>query len=185
MTGPELEGWRTGKIRDVVLQDVERTSNFKPGEKEANFWPVAPVEVRGGSHIAVEVVSITTDGEFIMTVWPNGLPGHETDRTVRFPHGLMRFGESIRETCERLVSEQLGMSVDEVRVVDLDSYVDDDEHWHLEPHVVAFVTGDPSPPGAAEGTMRFRGLAKPEESVWSDDGFRRLVENLRQHGCKV
>src|SRR5438552_9303747 len=129
-------------------QEYQIASDFKPLPGEANFPPPIDKEVVGGVHIAPEC--ITRQGEiFVMIVWPNGLWRHESHRTIRFPHGLMMFGETIKESAERLVKTQLGMDVESVQVVHIDSYVDEKNHWHIEPWVIVDVIGTPKLPTQA------------------------------------
>src|SRR6185437_8226631 len=97
-------------------------SEFQVLPGEANFPPAVTQELVGGVHIAPECIT-RAGTKFVMIEWPDGLPRHETGRTVRFPHGLMRFGETMEECAARLVTDQLGMRVDEVRVLHIDSYV--------------------------------------------------------------
>ena len=106
------------------------SSDFRPLPGEANFGPPLPfIEVTGGAHIAPEVIA--REGEhFLMTVWPQGLDRHDAHRTVRFPHGLMMFGETLEETARRLIVAQLCAELVRCRVVHVDSYVDESGHWH-------------------------------------------------------
>jgi 8-oxo-dGTP pyrophosphatase MutT (NUDIX family) len=160
----------------LVMSDLdayEAASDFQPLEGEANFPPTITKEVVGGAHIAPEC--ITRQGnEFVMVVWPNGLPRHETERTVRFPHGLMRFGETMDQCAERLVAAQLGIRVSSVRVLEIDSYVDDANHWHIEPLLLLEVTGEPHTPPEASHVVRFQGSELPDGAVWSEKSFKRV-----------
>ena len=133
------------------------------------------MEVVGGSHIAPECITIQ-GSEFVMIEWPNGLPRHEDKRTVRFPHGMMRFGETIETCAERLIHDQLGMRIEMLRVAHLYSYVDDSQHWHIEPLVVIKVSGDPHIHPAASQVIRFKGKTLPEGAVWGQKTFNEAVE---------
>ena len=152
-------------------------SDFKPLPGEANFPPPIQEEVVGGVHIAPECITRAGD-RFIMIEWPNGLPRHETNRTVRFPHGLMRFGEAMEQCAQRLVKEQLGMKVKSVRVLYIDSYLDKMNHWHIEPGLLVEVGGDPKLPKEAGGVIYFRGYKLPKGSVWTIKEFKEVVDNL-------
>lgn len=154
---------------------LEKSSDFVPLPGEACFPPPIEVEVVGGLHIAPEC--ITRKGlTFYMIDWPNGLPRHETHRTVRFPHGLMRFGEGVLQCAERLVRDQLGAKVVRADVIRLDSYLDDKQHWHLEPILLVEIDGEPKPHGEARGVVTFEGYTLPGGSVWGADSFRNLFE---------
>jgi 8-oxo-dGTP pyrophosphatase MutT (NUDIX family) len=153
----------------------ELASDFKPLPGEACFPPTIEMEVVGGAHIAPEIVT-RHEGRFLMVEWPQGLPRHETERTTRFPHGLMRFGESLEDCAQRLVADQLGMEVSKIQLLHLDSYLDERNHWHIEPIVLAEVSGEPKLNAAAGGLQYFDGDDLPEHSVWSSrENFRRKV----------
>lgn len=155
--------------------DYELASDFKPLPGEACFPPAVEKEVVGGMHIAPEFVT-RHQGSFIMVEWPSGLPRHETERTVRFPHGLMRFGESLEKCAARLVLDQLGLTVERIKLLHMDSYVDDRNHWHLEPIVLAEVSGVPRLHSAASTIHYFSDDELPSHSVWSSrENFRRKV----------
>ena len=150
-------------------------SDFRPEIGEANFPPPLTHEVVGGMHIAPECFTVR-NGLFVMTIWPNGLPRHEQTRTVRFPHGLMRFGETLEETAQRLVKAQQGLSVVRVNVLKVDSYVDDMNHWHLEPVLLVDVEGEPDLPKEAEKLVEFDSLNLPEGSVWGKESFQNTIK---------
>lgn len=155
--------------------ELQKASDFQPIDGEANFPPPIRTEVVGGMHIAPEVV-MRRDQTFLMIEWPDGLPRHDATRTVRFPHGLMRFGESAHECASRLVHEQCGMRVDRVQVIDLDSYVDDADHWHLEPLILADVSGEPDLHEKASGMVTISSADElPADGVWEREAFQELV----------
>jgi len=158
-------------------EDHKLASDFQPEVGEANFPPPMNREVVGGMHIAPECFTVR-NGVFVMTVWPNGLPRHEQVRSVRFPHGLMKFGETLEETAQRLVSAQQGLSVIRVSVLKIDSYVDEMNHWHLEPVLLVDVEGEPKLPKEAEELVEFSSSNLPEGSVWGQESFQNTV---RQH----
>lgn len=144
--------------------DYEKVSDFEVYEGETTFPPPIRHEVKGGMHITPEVAT-RKDGMFIMIDWPNGLPRHDTDHTVRFPHGLMRFGETAHECAKRLAQNQLGMHVEAVQVADLDSYMDDDGHWHFEPLIIADVSGTPMLHESAGQTIEVRSADELSEKA--------------------
>lgn len=112
--------------------DLDLASNFQPEEGEANFASPIMREVQGGAHITFELLTKQC-GHFYMTRWPNGLPRHDPDKeTLRFPHGLIKFGETVEQCCTRLAYNQLGMELSSSRVINIDSYVDSANHWHIE-----------------------------------------------------
>jgi 8-oxo-dGTP pyrophosphatase MutT (NUDIX family) len=149
------------------VDELEKASDFQPLEGEANFAPPITTEVVGGAHIAPHCITVS-DSQYVLIDWKNGLPRHDDpgDRSIRFPHGLIRFGESFKECAVRLVSEQLGMSIDTTRVVHVYSYVDDMDHWHMEPLILTWVTGEPEPPEDASAIYKSIGPSLPEKAVW-------------------
>jgi hypothetical protein len=155
------------------MGDYQAASDFQPLPGEANFPPPILKEVVGGMHIAPECITLHK-GQFIMAIWPNGLPRHEVTRTVRFPHGLMRFGETILEAATRLVGDQLGLNVEGVRALEIDSYVDEMKHWHIEPLLLVTTSGEPKVAAEASGVVTFQGTDLPEGSVWGRDSFQRV-----------
>ena len=159
----------------------KRISDFKVEPGEAVFLPPTDREVYGGSHIAPECITRKEDGTFVMLEWPSGLPRHETGRTVRFPHGLMIFGENMEEVAKRLVRNQLGMQTERISVSQIDSYVDDGNHWHIEPILHLTVSGEPKPHKAAGEVFMFKNITElPEGALWSRKELQEEMENWRK-----
>jgi 8-oxo-dGTP pyrophosphatase MutT (NUDIX family) len=147
--------------------DLELASDFQPLEAEANFPPTITREVVGGAHIAPH--AITVEGsEYVMVDWQEGLPRHDKPgtRAVRFPHGLIRYGETFEKCAERLVSEQLGMRTESVQVVHIYSYLDEAPHWHIEPILLVRVSGTPRTPEKASVIRAPIGPQLPEYGKW-------------------
>ena len=94
-----------------------KISKYRASKNEANFGKSIKSQISGGTHITFEL--ITKKGNiFYMTRWPKGLPGHDDPpNTIRFPHGLIKFGESLRQCSERLVRNQLGMMVKKMEIL--------------------------------------------------------------------
>lgn len=154
---------------------MELASNFKALNNEANFGPPISDEVVGGTHIAVELVTKNGD-TFYATEWPQGLPRHDGGkRTIRFPHGLMIFGETIQDCARRLVSEQLGMEVRSVKVNDTETYVDEANHWHIEPICVVEIDGTARPPQEASRVISFTLEDPPDLSFWDIDELAQMM----------
>ncbi|WP_436908792.1 NUDIX domain-containing protein [Halosimplex marinum] len=147
--------------------ELELSSDFQPLEGEANFGPPLTKEVVGGVHIAPHAVTVE-DSDFILTDWHEGLPRHDSpgERSIRFPHGLMEFGETFEECAERLVDDQLGMAVDSTQVVHVYSRVDSQDHWHLEPLILTQVSGDRDPPEDASVVSSPTGPTLPDGAKW-------------------
>ncbi len=147
--------------------NLKLASNFQPLAGEANFPPPITKEVVGGAHIAPHCITVQ-DSRFVLVDWHRGLPRHDKpgERAIRFPHGLMLFGESFEACAERLVGNQLGMKVESVNVVHVYSYLDEMKQWHMEPILVVHVTGQPKPPEEATAVFGPIGPTLPEGGVW-------------------
>ena len=153
-----------------------RVSDYRASGGEANFGKPIRTQVAGGSHITFELIT-KRDETFYATRWPSGLPGHDDPpNTLRFPHGLIRVGESLEECAERLVREQLGMLVRQVRMLYWDSYMDGLGHWHVEPGALVEVAGEPDLPRAASKIETFTTHGIPDLTYWSQSDFLELVQ---------
>jgi hypothetical protein len=147
--------------------DLPLASDFQPLEGEANFGPPILREVVGGAHIAPHCITIQRE-EFVLIDWIEGLPRHDRPgaRAIRFPHGLIKFGESFEACARRLVANQMGMEVVKTRVVHVYSYLDETNHWHMEPIVITRVDGEPIPPDKAHIVRCPVGPSLPTGSAW-------------------
>ncbi len=158
------------------MTKLEKSSDYQPLSGEANFGPPIELEVKGGVHIAPEVIA-RNGSTFFMTRWPSGLPRHaDPPNTLRFPHGLMMFGETIDEVTSRLVGDQLGMRVVAVRTLMIDSYVDDMQHWHIEPILLANVEGESVVPDSASEIIEFKLDSVPDMTFWSKEDFQTTLQ---------
>lgn len=152
-------------------------SNYRATDNEANFGKPIVAQVSGGAHITFEMIAIR-DGTFYMTRWPKGLPRHDDPpNTLRFPHGLIRFGESLTQCAKRLVRDQLGMRVNSVEIAYWDSYVDDLDHWHIEPGCIVQVDGKPHVPTDASEIVAFDVSHIPKMTFWSRNDFLAVVRD--------
>ena len=152
-----------------------KVSRYRASAGEANFGQPIRTQVSGGSHITFELIT-KKHHTFYVTRWPKGLPGHDDPpNAVRFPHGLIRIGESLDECSERLVKDQLGMSVTDVKMLYWDSYMDDHGHWHVEPGALVEVAAEPKLPSGASGIECFTAHGVPELTFWSRSEFLDLV----------
>ena len=150
-------------------------SSYRAIDNEANFGKPITTQVAGGTHITFEMIT-HAGGRFFATRWPKGLPGHDDPpNTLRFPHGLIRFGESLEMCAARLVRGQLGMSVKGVEIAYWDSYVDKDGHWHIEPGCLVEVTGQHKVPRGASEIVTFTLENVPDLTFWTGDDLREAV----------
>lgn len=163
---------------DYSTKDLELASDFQPFEGEANFPPTITKEVKGGAHIAPHCITVQ-DGKYILIDWREGLPRHGKagNRTIRFPHGLMKFGESFENCAKRLISDQLGMNTKHASVAYIYSYLDEENHWHIEPIMVVEVSGEPKTQDNVEVITHEIGNTMPEYFAWhGKDPFKDLYD---------
>jgi len=152
-----------------------KASTYIAKNNEANFGKPIKSQIIGGTHITFELLT-KKGNRFYMTRWPKGLPRHEDPpNTLRFPHGLMIFGEEPEQSAARLVKEQLGMTVDSCKIAYMDSYVDDKKHWHIELGFVVEVSGKPEIPKEADKIIDFTIKNIPEMTFYSRDEFLELL----------
>ena len=155
-----------------------KASKYRATNNEANFGRPITTQVVGGTHITFELVP-KRGTTFFATRWPKGLPGHEDPPDVlRFPHGLIQFGETVEHCAQRLVREQLGMKVKSVKVIEIESYVDDQNHWHIEPGCVVEVSGKARVPREASEIVSFGVDHIPDLTFWTKDELRDVIEEF-------
>ena len=158
---------------------MQLASNFKAINNEANFGSPITDEVVGGAHITFEFITRKRNVYF-MTRWPNGLPRHEDPTNcLRFPHGLLQFGETVDQCAKRIVSAQLGFSVKNAKVVAIDSYLDEMGHWHIEPCCIVEVAGRFQVPYQASEIVSFTVDKLPHMTFWKRKQF---LDFISQYG---
>ncbi|MEK6885082.1 MAG: NUDIX domain-containing protein [Nanoarchaeota archaeon] len=124
--------------------------SYKWDNKEANFGPPTSKQIDGGMHIAFEII-LKKDGEYVALRRPEAIPGHEhplkktKNGLLYFCHDLIKYGETIESCIKRIVKEQTGVSVKNMKVVYIDSLVQNkDNQWAFTPHVIAELDKIPS-----------------------------------------
>lgn len=148
-----------------------KASNYRATNNEANFGQPIATQVAYGTHLTFEFIC-HNGTTFFMTRWPNGLPGHDDPPNVlRFPHGLIRVGETLEECAKRIVHAQLGLHVRKVTIAYWDSYLDETKHWHVEPGCIVEVTGKPHIPKGASEIVEFDVHHLPTMTFWTHDDF--------------
>jgi len=119
---------------------------------EANFGPPIKKDIDGGTHITFEI--LLKKGNEYIALRRQSIPGHEPPPKAKnhpqgllyFCHNLIRYGESIEQCVKRIVKEQAGVNVKNLKVVDIDSSVQEkDSQWAFTPYVIAEVEEIPKP----------------------------------------
>lgn len=153
------------------------SSGYKAMKGEANFGRPIRDEIVGGAHIAPEIIT-RRGSRFYAVHWFHGLPRHDRLNAIRFPHGLMLFGESVLDVSMRLVREQLGMKVESARVLTMESYVDKERHWHIEPEILAEAAGMPKKPANDSRVVSFALRDTPGMAFWKRTEF---IKFMKEH----
>ena len=89
---------------------------------------------------------------------------------------MIRFGETLEKCAERLVKEQLGSSLKNVSIAYWDSYLDDFNHWHIEPGAIVELKGPCNVPKQASEIVSFDLAHVPEMTFWPKSDFLELVK---------
>ena len=154
---------------------------------EANFGPPIEEQVPGGTHITFEVV-LTMDGQYVALRRPRGIPDHEIpthaskhpEGLCYFCHGLIRYGESVEACVSRLVREQAGVGVRSIRIIDIDSHVQEkDGQWAFNPIVLASLDALPSVSEEITEVVVFDAPTIPTDLAWwSIEEMREFIESL-------
>mgnify|MGYP001562137562 FL=1 len=114
--------------------------NYIYKNNEANFGKPLRKQIKGGMHITIEI--ILKKGNKFIALRRDSIPGHEAPPKKRkclfFCHDLIRYGEDIEDAVKRIVKRQAGVSVEDCKVVYIDSSVQSkDDQWAITPHVIA------------------------------------------------
>jgi hypothetical protein len=141
-------------------------SNFRYyyTNREANFGKPLRTEVSGGSHLTIDVILLHQRIVYALRL-PEGLHG-DRKNGLYFPHGLIRFGESLLECVDRLCQEFVGISALAVQTYSLASWVDDNDHWHLCLNAITTIGRPPTPGGQVSEVVPVTLDRLPDEFPW-------------------
>jgi len=149
-------------------------SEYNWKNKEANFGPPISKQVDSGTHITIEII-LKKGKRYIALRRPKGIPEHELPPQAKsypkgflyFCHNLIRYGESIENCVKRIVKDQAGVSVKNIKVVYIDSSVQEkDNQWAITPHVIAEVKETPATNELVTEVFRFDKDNIPEDFAW-------------------
>lgn len=149
---------------------------------EANFGPPLASEVEGGAHLTFDVIT-RLGSELVAYRRPDGL--HDGPKNaLYFPHGLIRFGETVDQCVQRLVNEQGGgVQVTSTNIYTMPSWVENN-HWHMCLNVVTTVATMPDelPSGVSEAVLVQSGDVGSEFGWWTAEqleGLFTFIAGLR------
>lgn len=133
-------------------------------EGEANFGKPLRTEVSGGAHLTFDVVLHQGATVYALRL-PDGL--HDGPKNaLYFPHGLIRFGESVPDCVARLARDQAHVGVRAIRLYTFPSWVDDNEHWHLCLNVLADIDEPPTPSDGISEVVPVTESIIPTDFAW-------------------
>ena len=141
---------------------------------EANFGPPTPKQVDGGIHITFEIILKRGD-KYIALRRPKGIPEHELPpQTKSYPkgllyfcHNLIRYGESMEHCVKRIVKDQAGVSVEEIKLTTIFSEVQEkDNQWSVNPTVIAEVEETPATSELITEVIEFDKNTIPDDFAW-------------------
>lgn len=147
-------------------------------KREANFGKPLRTERRGGAHLTCEIVLHTEDTLHALLLLDGMHDGPKN--ALYFPHGLIRFGESVMDCAGRLASDQANVQITRAALFTLPSWVDDDEHWHLCLNILAAVARPPRAAGSVAEVVPITMSNIPDNfGWWTVDQVRSLLQYLR------
>ena len=156
----------------VFLIKMAFEYNWK--NKEANFGPPISKQVNGGTHITIEII-LKKGKKYITLRRPKGIPEHELPPELKthskgllyFCHDLMIYGESIEDCVKRIVKDQAGISVKNIKVLYIDSTIQKkDNQWAFIPHIIAEIDNIPKTNSEITEVITFTKNSIPEEFAW-------------------
>ena len=141
---------------------------------EANFGLPLPKQVAGGTHITFEII-LKKGNKYIALRRPKGIPEHELPQHAKsypqgllyFCHNLIRYGESMEDCVKRIVKDQAGAFVKQMRVCYIYSEVQEkDKQWSFNPTVIAEIREIPATNTLVTEVVEFDKNNIPEKFAW-------------------
>jgi len=144
---------------------------------EANFGPPLAREADGGAHFTFDVILHDWRSVYGLRR-PDGL--HDGPKNaLYFPHGLIRFGETVTDAVRRLASEQAGADVQSVEIYNLPSWVENN-HWHLCLNVFALISSPPAGSDEVSEVVRVDAPAAADDFAWwTEEQLESMLNELR------
>jgi|ERR1051326_7143206 ADP-ribose pyrophosphatase YjhB (NUDIX family) len=142
--------------------------------QEANWGPVIPNEVPQGSHLTLEL-PLRYQNTLVALLLKEGIHGADNSKLF-FPHGLIRFGESIETALKRIVREIACVDVLSFNAVSFEAWLDDEQHYHICATLLARISQLPVKQGNIADVIAFRPGKLPDRPFawWANEDIHAL-----------
>lgn len=135
-------------------------------KNEANFGKPVRTSVKGGTHISFEIF-LKFGKKFVALRWKNGIPKHPSPgNKLYWCHDLIRFGETVEQCVARIVQAQAGAKIKSARTFYIETWVDENKHWHIVPHILAELKTKPKPHHGVTEVIYFTSKNVPNDFGW-------------------
>lgn len=152
------------------------SANYLHGEAS---WG-APVrrEAKHGSHLTYEI-PLRWRGKLVGLLLREGVHGGDATK-LYFPHDLPRVGETVEESVARIVESACGARVTKLHHLRLETWLDDDGHWHACHNVAATIRALPEPGGNVRAVVAFdrSGIPTQPFAWWTRKNLVWLLDEL-------
>jgi len=153
--------------------------------QEASFGLPRKKQVKGGTHITCEII-LKKENEYIALRRPKGIPEHELpllakkypQGLVYFCHNLIGYGESMEECVRKIVKVQANISVQNMKVVSIDSFVQKkDKQWAFTSHIIAEVNKAPEINAERTEVITFKKENPPSDmALWTKKELQEFLQ---------
>ena len=167
--------------------------NFHWNHKEANFGAPQKKEIDGGTHFSIEIILIYHK-KYVAVRRPHGYPGHQLPpKATAYPqgclyfcHDLPRWGETLDNAVCRIVKHQIGVGVQNMRVLDLnmetypDEFHEGNRQWAITLYVLADLKSLPKAGKVVTEVVTFDISSIPSNMGWWEaDEFVEFIEAIK------
>ena len=153
---------------------------------EANFGLPTEKQVAGGTHITFEII-LKKGNKYIALRRPKGIPEHELPPQAKsyrkgllyFCHNLVRYGETMEDCVKRIVKDQSGVSVKNMKVAYIFSEVQEkDNQWAFNPTVITEIEQIPKTNSEVTEVVLFDKDNIPQDFAWwKKNELKEFLEN--------
>jgi ADP-ribose pyrophosphatase YjhB (NUDIX family) len=145
---------------------------------EASWGAPVRREAKRGSHLTFEV-PLRWRGKLVGLLLREGVHGGDPAK-LYFPHDLPRVGETVDASVSRIVKAACGARVTTIRHMGIESWADDDGHWHICPTMAATIRALPAPGGNVRAVLAFDRDSIPSQPFawWTAKDLVWLMDEL-------